>query len=85
MGHRPGSRREALLYELCVRYGYCNDLDPNALVDASSINEVVHAILIAEGIDPASCGPQRRDLIARATADWLFEPRGRGAKSKLPR
>jgi hypothetical protein len=55
MGSRPESRRAALPHELCVQHGYCNDLGADALTDARGVDQVVDAVLIAEGLDPATC------------------------------
>ena len=85
MGSRPESRREALLHYLCVRYGYCSDLDVAAMTDALSAEEVVEAVLVAEGLDPAKCDAKTRASLAATVDDWLFDPHGRGAKSGLPR
>lgn len=85
MGSRTESRRAALLDELCRRYGYCNDLDPEALTSAQSANEVIRAVLTAEGLDPVTCDRKTCALLEQVVDDWLFDPHGRGARSKLPR
>lgn len=85
MGSRPESRREALLHELCVRYGVCNELDSSALIGVDSVDEVVSAVLVAEGWDPVMCDPEIKAYLEQAVDEWLFNPHGRGAKSKLPR
>lgn len=74
-----------MLSELCVRYGYCNDLDPAAIATMQSAGEVVDAVLVAEGNDPSRCDRKTRDGLIRVVDDWLFSPGGRGAKSGLPR
>ncbi len=84
MGHRPDSRRAALLQELCGRYGYCNQLTADALTDARSADEVVDAVLIAEGLDPVKCSRATRAQLAAVVDGWLFDPHGRGARSGLP-
>jgi hypothetical protein len=85
MGFRPASRREALLQELCTRCGFCNELDSSALLNMGGVDEVVHAVLVAEGLDPLTCARKTKAYLAQAVEDWLFDPRGRGAKSGLPR
>jgi hypothetical protein len=40
------------LHELCVRYGYCNDLKPDAISALSGVEEIVEAVPPAEGLDP---------------------------------
>jgi hypothetical protein len=84
VGLRPKSRREALLYELCARYGYCNDLDPDSLQAAASVEVVVRSVLEAEGLDPVTCTPEVQAQLARTVDDWLFDPHGCGVRSGLP-
>jgi hypothetical protein len=85
MGSRPESRRAALLHELCARHGYCNDLDADSFTDARDVDAVVDAVLVAEGLDPATCERATRAPLAEAVNDWLFDPQGRGVRSGLPR
>jgi hypothetical protein len=84
MGARPESRREALLWELCGRYGFCNEFDSSALIGVDSVDKVVSAVLVAEGWDPFMCDREIKAYLEQAVDDWLFNPHGRGAKSKLP-
>jgi hypothetical protein len=84
MGFRPKTRREALLYELCASYGYCNDLGASALTNIDSANEIVQAILVAEDLDPVTCDRKTEAQLLQVVNDWLFDPHGRGAKSGLP-
>jgi hypothetical protein len=83
MESRRESRREALLQELCVRYGFCNELDSSALIGADSGDEVVDAVFVAEGWDPVMCDRETKAYLEQAVDDWLFNPRGRGAKSSF--
>jgi hypothetical protein len=85
MGHRPESRRAALLYELCAGYGYCNSLEADDLTEADNADTVVDAVLTAEGLDPVKCSRRTRAELAEVVDAWLFDPRGRGARSGLPR
>jgi len=85
VGSRPESRREALLHELCVHYGYCNDLGAKVLTNARSSEDVVQAVLVAEGLDPATFDRKIQASLLAAVDDWLFDPQGRGGKSKLRR
>jgi hypothetical protein len=84
MGSLPDSRRAALLHELCGSLGYCNELSADALTDARSVDEIVDMVLVAEGLDPTMCDRAIRAQLAEAVEDWLFDPRGCGARSGLP-
>jgi hypothetical protein len=85
VGHRPKSRREALLYELCARGGYCSaGLTVDDLTDELAADQIAEMVLRGEGLDPVIDG-QQRDQVARTVNDWLFDPHGRGATSGLPR
>jgi len=50
-----------------------------------SVDEVVEAVLVAEGWNPVMCDRKVKAYLAQAVGDWLFDPRGRGARSGLPR
>jgi hypothetical protein len=85
VGYRPKSRREALLYELCAHSGYCSTvLTVDDLADELGADQIAEMVLRGEGLDPVIDGKQR-DQVARTVEDWLFDPRGRGAMSGLPR
>ena len=85
VGHQPGSRREALLYELSSYHGYqSTGLSPDELVDGLSAEEIADIVLRREGLDPRSDRRQRYRVM-RIVDDWLFLPSGRGAVSGLPR
>jgi hypothetical protein len=87
MGVRPRSRRAACREELCVRLGYCGGdrwLTPSDL-DGETTDAVVDAVLVVEGLDPATADPSQRVQIAAIVDDWLFAPNGRGQRSGLPR
>jgi hypothetical protein len=86
---KAASQVEALLRELCVRYGYCLPAekedallagvpkDPDAFVDA---------VLTAEGLDPFLTDKAVRQELREVVCDWLFDDgQGRGTKSGLPR
>jgi hypothetical protein len=86
MGYRPKSRRDALLHELCARGGYCSTgLTVDDLTDELSADEITEMVLRGEGLDPVMGSGKARDEVGRMVKDWLFHPRGRGAKSELPR
>jgi hypothetical protein len=85
VGHRAKSRREALLYELCARGGYCsNGLTVDDLADELGADRIAEMVLRGEGLDPV-IDEKQRDQVARTVEAWLFDPRGRGALSGLPR
>lgn len=52
VGYRPETRQEALLYELCVVYGYCNDLRASVLAGVNSVDEVVRLVFTCRGPRP---------------------------------
>ena len=85
MGNSLASRRAALLYELCVEYGYCNGLDEAALANCATAEDVVRAVVHAEGLDPDMLNREERATLTKVADDWLFSRRGRGAQSGLPR
>jgi hypothetical protein len=60
-------------------------MDADALGETRELEEIVHAVLVAEGLDPSNVRPKARSAIAQAVNDWLFDPAGRGARSVLPR
>lgn len=85
----PESCAEALLYELCVGYGYClTDDVANALLadPPDDPDSFVDAVLVAEGLDPLLEDKHVREELRGVVRDWLFDDgSGRGAKSGLPR
>jgi hypothetical protein len=85
VGSRPASRRAALLDELCRDLGYCNDLPAESLAGAGCAEEIIDSVLVAEGLDPATCDRATRATLAKVVDDWLFDPQGRGVQSGLPR
>jgi len=85
VGFRPESRRAALLQDLCERGGYCSTgLTPKDLTDGLSADEIAEMVLRGEGLDPVM-ERKKCEEVAREVRDWLFDPRGRGVKSGLPR
>ena len=85
MGCRPKSRREALLIELCSHGGYCsNGLTVDDLVGDLTADEITEMVLRGEGLDPVMGSGEARDEVGCMVKDWLFDARGRGAKSGLP-
>ena len=85
MGVRPRSRREALLYQLCVNHGWCGaSLKGVDLAEARDADAVLRAILAAEDMEPESLDRVTCAKLTRIVEDWLFDPHGRGARSGLP-
>jgi hypothetical protein len=89
MGSKPTTLVDALLYDLCVIYGYCLPPDEQAALIAKPPEDAdvfVDAVLIAEGLNPSLCDKQTRLDLSEVVRDWLFdEGRGKGSKSGLPR
>jgi hypothetical protein len=83
VGHRPESRREALLYALSDYSA--TGLTADDLTDDSSGEAIAEMILRREGLDPLTMNQRERERVIRTVIDWLFDPNGRGAKSGLPR
>jgi hypothetical protein len=81
MGYKPQNRREALLVGLSD-YGPGN-LTADEIVSGLTAEEVAETMLRREGLDPVMDREQYERLVAAAN-DWLFDPRGRGARSGLP-
>lgn len=79
MGSRPETRREALLYELCARGGYCSTgLSPADLTESMSADEVTKLVIAGE------FGEDRLELLDRSLVDgvrrevdaWLHGAKG---------
>jgi hypothetical protein len=89
VGLKPATRVEALLYELCVTYGYCLPPNEQEALEADPPTDAyafVDAVLIAEGMDPSLADKHARSELRDVVRDWLFDDgRGRGSKSGLPR
>jgi len=87
MSHRPASRMEALLTELCARHGWCLPEADRATLLASGPRDsaaITDAILAAE-LGPDHAADRRtRSWLTRLVDDWLFDPEGRGVASGLP-
>jgi len=47
--------------------------------------ELTEMVLRGEGLDPVMTDRKQSAGVLRMVQDWLFDPRGRGAKSGLPR
>lgn len=89
MGSKPTSRVEALLYELCVGYGYCLSPDEEAALltePPGDVESFVDAVLLAYGQHPHATDRQIRADLSEIVRQWLFDDgRGKGSKSGLPR
>jgi hypothetical protein len=85
---KRGSRAETALSELCTRLGYCI---PPAAQDAILANPpldteaFVDAVLVAEGMDPNLVLEETRRPLRLIIDDWLYDSKGRGSTSDLPR
>jgi hypothetical protein len=87
VARKPQSRVEALLDELCVRYGHCLPPDKQAILLAEPSQHpdaFVDAVLLAEGVDPGLCDKRMRAELTDAVQDWLFDGGlGKGSASGL--
>jgi hypothetical protein len=85
---KPETRVEALLWDICVRYGFClrpDDMEALIAAPPPDVNSFVDAILVAEGMDPLLCEKDIRNFLSEAVRDWVFdEGLGKGTKSGLP-
>ena len=84
MGLEPSSKVEALLTELCVRYGYC--LPPErtrAMIDdpPDDADAFVDAVLDAEGLPQDSLDRKSRRVLTDTVTRWLFNE---GVQSEHP-
>lgn len=82
------SRTNALLWELCVKYGWCDvryqaEAFHRLVESGAAVATLVDAILLAEGAQLDH--PARSEYLERLVEDWLFDPAGRGARSNLAR
>jgi hypothetical protein len=71
-----------------VRLGYCGGearYSVESDFDGNTPDEVVEAVLVVEGLDPAAVDPNQRAQIRTVVVDWLFDPQGRGERSGSPR
>jgi hypothetical protein len=88
VGYKPTSRVEALLYDLCVTYGYCLPRTEEEALLANpppDVDSFVDAVLIADGEDPNLTDKYLRRDLAEVVRDWLFDNgRGKGSRSGLP-
>lgn len=86
---RPESCAEALLWDLCARFGYCLGNEQGAAILANvpdTPEEFVDAVLRAEGREPAVVDKNHRSQLCDLARDWLFDDgNGRGSRSCLPR
>lgn len=82
MGYRPASRVDALLEELCVKYGFCLPPDEHARlvtnppVDPARFTEEV---LRVEGLDQSLMDESLRKTLVSVVADWLHGEKGRSS------
>jgi hypothetical protein len=84
---KRGSRAEAALSELCVRFGYC--IPPEAAQailaqPSADADAFLDAVIVAEGLDPTLMSSTMRRPLIEVVNDWLYDERGRGSVSDLP-
>lgn len=87
MGHRPTSRIDALLEELCRKYGWCLPASEREHLIASAPRDretLAEAIIRAEFGDVVVHEQDKRLFLMPILDDWLFDSAGRGARSGLP-
>lgn len=85
--HPELSRTNALLWEICTKYGWCDvrfqaEAFCELVRSGADADTVVDAILRAEGAELDH--PHRDRYLQRVVEDWLFDPQGRGAHSGMP-
>jgi len=86
MGSRPKTRVEALLTELCTRYGYCLAPEDEAALVADppqDVDRFLDAVLLAEGLDPDLFDKGRRRELSEVVRRWLFGETDEGRESGL--
>jgi hypothetical protein len=78
---------DALLYELCVEYGWCMSLEGSRAVQATDPRDrsaIADAIIRGEFGESGLQDADTRAFLMPIVDDWLFDPSGRGARSGLP-
>jgi hypothetical protein len=73
VGFKPGSRREACRYEVCAKLGYCGDTgrwSNESDFEGETPDEVVDAVFVLEGLDPATADPRQRAQIRVGRTLW---------------
>ena len=84
---KRGSRAEAALSDLCIRWGYCIPPDAadalleNPPADAEAFADIV---LVADGRELLLVPKDERREIVELIDDWVYAERGRGSISELP-
>ena len=84
---RPTSRMGALLWELCVEYGWCLPLEDSRALRAAGPQDretVIDSIIRAECGEDDVRDEDTRAFLRPIVDDLLFDPAGRGARSELP-
>jgi len=88
MTSQERSRRAACREEVYVRLGYCGGdsrWSEESDFNGDTPDAVVDAVLIVEGLNPATVTSGQRAQITAVVIDWLFDPRGSGMRSGLSR
>ncbi len=78
---------DALLEELCTKYGWClepDDRDSLLQSDTGDADAIADAIVAGELGNAGLCDHRTRSWLTSLIDDWLFDPSGRGAASGLP-
>ncbi|MGN6693525.1 MAG: hypothetical protein ACTHN0_05055 [Aquihabitans sp.] len=81
MGTKPSSKEEAVLLDLCVRFGYCRPATEQIEILSRSDPapaDLVDAVIVAEGLDPTTVRSRTQmvelaEQIFRSPA-WSGEP-----------
>jgi hypothetical protein len=83
--HSPRTRFDALIDELCLRFGWCGASSRREALRplAGDAEALLDAIVRADGYE-STLGRELRSRIAERVHDWLFAPAGIGARSGLP-
>ena len=77
---------DALLEELCTKYGWCLEPDDRdrLLQSDGGVDAIADDIVAGELGDAGLCDRKTRSWLTSLIDDWLFDPSGRGAASGLP-
>lgn len=81
MGTKPGSKEEAVLLDLCGRFGYCLPISTQIeilLRSALTPGDLVDAVIVAEGLEPGTVR-HRTEMVEHAerifrSPAWSSEP-----------
>jgi hypothetical protein len=74
-----------LLYDLCVRLGYClPPEDQQRIIDdpPASVDAFTDAVIVAEGLDPVLMATEQRQQVRRMVAAEFGEPVRRSGRTE---